>query len=382
MTLRCIAGIHRPTSGSVILGGHDIVRDPVGAKRLLAYVADEPHLFEHLTVMEHLRLTGRIYGVAGADARARTLLEELELGDREKSLPAELSRGMKQKVTLACAFMHDPSALLLDEPLTGLDPLGIHRMKQTIVSHAHGGGAVIVSSHLLHLVEEICTRVLIINRGVKVADGTLADLAAQARIPGSTLNAFSWTSPGPGREMTSAFVYLATCSIRNSVRLRLRRLRQPRYLLIGLGMLIYLANAIFNRPPDRLLLDRSGPSPERGGDRWSRAACVDPDLEVFWWSALRNSRFRKCSSCFRTRQPAAADPVQAVANRDDRVQHGSAACADRRTAACRAGRHFHQPRFRDHGDARVLRGGRVELNTSRVSKTAIRWKGRLACAPC
>jgi ABC-2 type transport system ATP-binding protein len=197
-TLRCIAGIHRPTSGSVILGGHDIVRDPVGAKRLLAYVADEPHLFEHLTVMEHLRLTGRIYGVAGADARARTLLEELELGDREKSLPAELSRGMKQKVTLACAFMHDPSALLLDEPLTGLDPLGIHRMKQTIVSHAHGGGAVIVSSHLLHLVEEICTRVLIINRGVKVADGTLADLAAQARIPGSTLERIFLDVTGSG----------------------------------------------------------------------------------------------------------------------------------------------------------------------------------------
>jgi ABC-2 type transport system ATP-binding protein len=197
-TLRCIAGIHRPTSGSVTVGGHDLVRDPVGAKRLLAYVADEPHLFEHLTVMEHLRLMGRIYGVDEADVRGRRLLEELELADREKSLPAELSRGMRQKVTLACAFMHDPRALLLDEPLTGLDPLGIHRMKGTIVSHAQRGAAVIVSSHLLHLVEEICTRVLIINRGVKVADGTVADLAAQANVPGSTLERIFLDVTGSG----------------------------------------------------------------------------------------------------------------------------------------------------------------------------------------
>ncbi|MEO5896049.1 MAG: ABC transporter ATP-binding protein [Vicinamibacterales bacterium] len=170
-TLRCIAGIHRPTRGTVTIGTHDMSRDPVSAKRLLAYVADEPHLFEHLTVMEHLRLMGRIYGVDGAEVRGRELLEELELADRDTALPSELSRGMKQKVALACAFMHDPRALLLDEPLTGLDPLGIHRIKGTIVAHAQRGAAVIVSSHLLHLVEEICTRVLIINRGVKVADG-------------------------------------------------------------------------------------------------------------------------------------------------------------------------------------------------------------------
>jgi ABC-2 type transport system ATP-binding protein len=88
---------------------------------------------------------------------------------------------------LACALIHDPEALVLDEPLTGLDPLGIHRMKQTIVASAGRGVAVLVSSHLLHLVEELCTRIVIINRGVKVADGTLAELAAQARLAGSTL---------------------------------------------------------------------------------------------------------------------------------------------------------------------------------------------------
>ena len=186
-TLRCIAGIHRPTAGTVTLAGHDIVREPVAAKRVLAFVADEPHLFEHLTVIEHLRLIARIYGVADVESRARALLEQLELADRDTAMPSELSRGMKQKVALACAFMHDPGALLLDEPLTGLDPLGIHRMKETIVARARQGVAVIVSSHLLHLVEEICTRVLIIHRGVKVADGTLAELAALAKVPGSSL---------------------------------------------------------------------------------------------------------------------------------------------------------------------------------------------------
>ena len=186
-TLRCIAGIHRPTAGSVLIGGHDISRAPIEAKRRIAFVADEPQLFAHLTVMEHLRLTGRIYGVADIDARAAGWLKELELTGRETAFPSELSRGMKQKVALACALIHDPQALVLDEPLTGLDPLGIHRMKQSITACAGRGVAVLVSSHLLHLVEEICTRIVIINRGVKIADGTLAELASQAQLAGSTL---------------------------------------------------------------------------------------------------------------------------------------------------------------------------------------------------
>ncbi len=186
-TLRCIAGIHRPTSGSVLIGGHDIVADPIKAKQRIAFVGDEPHLFEHLTVIEHLRLMGRIYGVADIESRARSWLTELELTGRETALPSELSRGMKQKVSLACALIHDPAALVLDEPLTGLDPLGIHRMKQAIVACAARGVAILVSSHLLHLVEEICTRIVIINQGAKVADGTMAELASQARLAGSTL---------------------------------------------------------------------------------------------------------------------------------------------------------------------------------------------------
>ena len=187
-TLRCVVGIQRPTSGSVTIGGHDIVERPVEAKRGLAFMADEPHLFEYLTVSEHLQLTARIYGVQDVQPKAAALLDELELTAKKDSLPGELSRGMKQKVAIACGLLHEPAALLFDEPLTGLDPLGIRRMRDTIVARGRNGGAIIVSSHMLHLVQEICTRVVIIDRGKKVADGTIAELAAaRTTEAGSTL---------------------------------------------------------------------------------------------------------------------------------------------------------------------------------------------------
>jgi ABC-2 type transport system ATP-binding protein len=183
-TLRSIVGIQSPSAGTIMIGQHDIVKDAVEAKRQLAFMADEPQLFEYLTVMEHLRLTARIYQVRDVEAKAAVLLKELELTGKEKSLPSELSRGMKQKVAIACGLIHDPKALLFDEPLTGLDPLGIRHMKGTIVARGRDGAAVIVSSHLLHLVEEICTRVIIINRGVKVADGSIEELRTQAQTAG------------------------------------------------------------------------------------------------------------------------------------------------------------------------------------------------------
>jgi ABC-2 type transport system ATP-binding protein len=143
---------------------------------------DEPHLFEYLTVMEHLRLVGRLYGVADIDSRSRTLLEELELVGKENALPGELSRGMRQKVLIACGLVRDATTLLFDEPLTGLDPIGIRRMRETIVARARDGAAVLLSSHLLHLVEKVCTRVIIMDRGRKIADGTVAELASRADL--------------------------------------------------------------------------------------------------------------------------------------------------------------------------------------------------------
>jgi ABC-2 type transport system ATP-binding protein len=177
-TIRSIAGIIIPSQGRIRIGGHDLGRDAVAAKSLLAFIPDEPHLFDYLTVEEHLRFVGRLYQVADVDARIPGVLEELELGSKRNALPGELSRGMKQKLAIACGLLHEPGALLLDEPLTGLDPVGIRRMKSTIIRRAEAGAAVILSSHLLHLVEEICTRVLVMQAGQAVAFGTIAEIVA------------------------------------------------------------------------------------------------------------------------------------------------------------------------------------------------------------
>jgi ABC-2 type transport system ATP-binding protein len=179
-TLRCLAGILRPSSGHVVVAGHDMIAAPLAAKRSLAFMPDEPHLFEYMTVEEHLRLIGRLYGIPDVDARARPLLEELELTGKERLLPGELSRGMRQKVVIACGLVRNPPVLLFDEPLTGLDPIGIRRMHDTIVGRAKSGAAVLLSSHLLPLVQEVCTRVIIMHRGTKIADGSVHELAARA----------------------------------------------------------------------------------------------------------------------------------------------------------------------------------------------------------
>jgi ABC-2 type transport system ATP-binding protein len=181
-TLRSLAGILRPTSGRVSIDGHDIIDAPLEAKRRLAFMPDEPHLFEYLTVTEHLRLVARLYGVEDLDRRAAALVDELELNGKEGSLPGELSRGMRQKVVIACGLVRDATTLLFDEPLTGLDPIGIRRMRNTIVARAHAGAAILLSSHLLHLVEEVCSRVIIMDRGQKIADGTVGELRSRADL--------------------------------------------------------------------------------------------------------------------------------------------------------------------------------------------------------
>jgi len=188
-TLRCLAGILRPNGGNAAIDGHDIAADSIAAKRRLAFMPDEPHLFEYLTVEEHLRLIARLYTVDDFDRRARLLLDELELTGKEGALPGELSRGMRQKVVIACGLVRDATTLLFDEPLTGLDPIGIRRMRDTIVRRARMGAVVLLSSHLLSLVQEICTRVVIMDRGRKMADGSVEELAATANLAeaGSTL---------------------------------------------------------------------------------------------------------------------------------------------------------------------------------------------------
>jgi ABC-2 type transport system ATP-binding protein len=176
-TLRSLVGIIRPTRGTIRICGHDLDSDPIAAKQQLAFIPDEPQLFEHLTAREHLQFMARIYNVEDAERRIEELLTELELQDRRDALPDALSRGMKQKLAIACGLLHDPRALLLDEPLTGLDPGAIRKTKQTILNQARKGAAVILSSHLLSLVEELCTRLIVIDHGKVVAMGTIDEIA-------------------------------------------------------------------------------------------------------------------------------------------------------------------------------------------------------------
>jgi ABC-2 type transport system ATP-binding protein len=174
-TMRCIAGIIPPSEGQLVVGGFDIVQKPVEAKKLLAYVPDDPKLFDALTVDEHLEFTASAYRVADWRARAQTLMERFELVEHRRKVALELSRGMRQKVAICCAYLHEPSLVMLDEPLTGLDPRGIRTMKDMIAERARAGAAVIVSSHLLQLVEGLCTKLLILHHGRLVFIGDFAE---------------------------------------------------------------------------------------------------------------------------------------------------------------------------------------------------------------
>ncbi len=178
-TLRCITGIIPPTQGSIRLCGVDALAEPTEAKRQLAFIPDEPRLFEYLTVAQHLNFVARLYGVTDYAERAGPILAELEMADKQDLLPGEVSRGMKQKLVIACGLLHRPKVVIFDEPLTGLDPGGIRRMKEVMRRLSRDGVAIILSSHLLSLVEEVCTHLLILKDGQKMADGTVAEVQAR-----------------------------------------------------------------------------------------------------------------------------------------------------------------------------------------------------------
>src|SRR5262249_23695595 len=162
---RALAGILVPTRGRLLLDGHDVVRDPMKAKLALAYVPDDPQLFDRLTVWEHFRFTAATYRMTEWRGRAEALLARLALTEQRDAPAADLARGMRQKLAVGCGWLHDPRAVLLDEPFTGPDPRGIRTMKDLIREQAAAGAAIIVSSHLLSLFEDLITDVLILHKG-------------------------------------------------------------------------------------------------------------------------------------------------------------------------------------------------------------------------
>ncbi|MCA9054326.1 MAG: ABC transporter ATP-binding protein [Planctomycetaceae bacterium] len=184
-TLRALSGIITPGRGRISIAGHDIESDTLAAKRELAYIPDDPQLFPDLTVEEHLAFAASAYGVSDANQLADHLLQQFDLAGKRRALARDLSRGMRQKLAICCAYIHDPKAIFFDEPLTGLDPLGIRNLKKSMLTHAGNGAVVVVSSHLLAMVEDICTHVLILKQGEQRFFGPIEGLREQFGIANS-----------------------------------------------------------------------------------------------------------------------------------------------------------------------------------------------------
>lgn len=174
-TIRALCGIIRPTAGQLRVAGLDVDKETLKVKEKVAYVPDDPPLFETLTVWEHIQFIASAYGIQDYAHRADILLDEFQLQPKRQALASELSRGMRQKVAIACAYLHSPEILFFDEPLTGLDPAAIRLLKRTMSEQAEQGATVLVSSHLLALVEDICNHLIILRSGKCLFSGSVQD---------------------------------------------------------------------------------------------------------------------------------------------------------------------------------------------------------------
>jgi ABC-2 type transport system ATP-binding protein len=177
-TLRMVTGLLAPDSGQVEVLGIDLARDPAAAKRKMAYLPDDPMLYGKLKPTEYLEFVAGLWGIAAEDAepRARRLLDWLDLTKHAHELTEGFSRGMKQKLALAGALIHEPELLILDEPLTGLDAAAARQVKDLLMSHVAKGGTVILTTHILEVAERLAQRIGIIRQGRLIAEGTLAEL--------------------------------------------------------------------------------------------------------------------------------------------------------------------------------------------------------------
>lgn len=174
-TIRTLCGILRPTSGHLTVAGADLRTNAMEVKRRTAYVPDDPPLFETLTVMEHLQFIASSYRLDDWQEPARQLLSRFSLEEKANTLASELSRGMRQKVAIACAYLRRPDVLLLDEPMTGLDPPSIRNLKESIQEQAQRGATILVSSHLLSLVDDLCDHLVLIRQGKVLFHGPMED---------------------------------------------------------------------------------------------------------------------------------------------------------------------------------------------------------------
>ena len=191
--LRILCGLITPDAGTIEVGGHDVRADPLGARKLLAFVPDGAPLYANLSALQHLALVGRLHGLdeARIASESERLLSALELGDRRNDPVGGFSRGMRQKTALACAILPRPKVLILDEPLNGLDAPTTAMFKEVLRAWANRGGAVIYTSHLMDVVERVCDRMAVVVQGKVVATGDLDSLRTQSGRGGTLEQVFA-----------------------------------------------------------------------------------------------------------------------------------------------------------------------------------------------
>jgi ABC-2 type transport system ATP-binding protein len=188
-TLRMIAGLMRPDAGNINVFGRDVLADPLGAKAIMAWLPDEPLLYDRLSPMEYLEFVAGLWRVepALALARAEALLETLGLWPHRHERCEGFSRGMKQKTVLAGALIHEPKFLLLDEPFTGLDAASARLVKEMLQTRAAAGAAIMLTTHILDVAERLATRIGILSGGALLAEGDLAALQLHAGVSAGSL---------------------------------------------------------------------------------------------------------------------------------------------------------------------------------------------------
>ena len=181
-TLRMIAGLLKPTSGSIVVNGHDLATAPEAAKASLGFIPDRPFIYEKLTAGEFLRFHAGLFGMNGNGVgdRVREMLDLFEIGKWEDQLVESFSHGMKQRLVMSAAFLHRPQSVVVDEPMVGLDPRGARLIKDVFRRMSERGVAILMSTHTLEVAQEMCDRITIILKGRIIASGTVNDLLGMA----------------------------------------------------------------------------------------------------------------------------------------------------------------------------------------------------------
>jgi ABC-2 type transport system ATP-binding protein len=186
-TIKMMTGLLQPSGGSILIGGYDVQKEPLKAKFITGFIPDRPYLYEKLTAVEFLHFTARLYGMTDSNKKIAGQLELFGLTDWANELIENFSHGMKQRLVMASALLHEPRVLVVDEPMVGLDPRGARLVKDIFKDLAARGVCVFMSTHTLEIVEQMCTRVAIINKGDLIAEGSVEDLGRMARMPESHL---------------------------------------------------------------------------------------------------------------------------------------------------------------------------------------------------